>query len=221
MKKPHLISFDLCPFVQRSVITLLEKKVDFEITYIDLAEKPDWFLKISPFGKVPVLQEADTVLFESAVINEYLNDIYAPSMHPENALARAKNKAWIEFGSSLLMKQYQLIMAADADAYAQRYEVVQADLSKIETMLKGTPFFNGDAMNLIDAAYAPFFMRIDYLLPDTSDFFKDVPKCKLWSESLLAQDSVQKSVILTLREKFTAFFKEKGSYSLNNATITA
>lgn len=65
----ELISFKTCPFVQRSVITLKEKGIDFKTTYIDLAEKPAWFLAISPLGKVPVLKIGDEVLFESAVIN--------------------------------------------------------------------------------------------------------------------------------------------------------
>ena len=72
-----LISFDICPFVQRSVITLEEKGVEYEIKYIELENKPDWFLAISPFGKVPVLQANDTVIFESAVINEYLDEAFA------------------------------------------------------------------------------------------------------------------------------------------------
>ena len=74
MANHTLISFDICPFVQRSVITLEEKGVKYNIKYIELENKPDWFLAISPFGKVPVLQVNDKVLFESAVINEYLDE---------------------------------------------------------------------------------------------------------------------------------------------------
>ena len=64
----HLISHDLCPYVQRAVITLAEKRVPFERTYVDLANKPEWFRQISPLGKTPVLKVDDQVLFESAVI---------------------------------------------------------------------------------------------------------------------------------------------------------
>jgi len=70
---PELISFELCPFVQRSVITLLQKGVDFKINYIDIHDPPEWFQQISPLGKVPVMRVDNTVLFESAVINEYLD----------------------------------------------------------------------------------------------------------------------------------------------------
>jgi hypothetical protein len=58
----HLISFKTCPFVQRAVITLKHKNIDFDITYIDLAEPPDWFLEMSPLGKVPVLKVDDEIL---------------------------------------------------------------------------------------------------------------------------------------------------------------
>ena len=67
--KLHLISHTLCPYVQRAVISLLEKQVKFDRTYIDLSNKPDWFLAISPLGKTPVLQAGDASVFESALID--------------------------------------------------------------------------------------------------------------------------------------------------------
>ena len=69
-----LVSFDACPFVQRAAILLQEQNRTYDITYIDLRNKPDWFLEISPNGKVPVLKVEETPIFESAVILEYLDD---------------------------------------------------------------------------------------------------------------------------------------------------
>ena len=84
MTKLRLISFPLCPYVQRAAIALAEKGVDFERIDIDLANKPDWFLKLSPLGKVPVLvveqDGREEVLFESAVIAEYLDETIAPRL---------------------------------------------------------------------------------------------------------------------------------------------
>ena len=74
-----LISHKLCPYVQRAVIALTEKGVPFERIDIDLANKPDWFLKISPLGKTPVLVVGDKAIFESAVILEYLEETQAKS----------------------------------------------------------------------------------------------------------------------------------------------
>src|SRR5918992_3647184 len=87
-QKLTLISHKLCPYVQRAVIALNEKGVPFERIDIDLANKPDWFLKLSPLGKVPVLvveqDGREQVLFESAVIAEYLDETLAPRLHPTN-----------------------------------------------------------------------------------------------------------------------------------------
>ena len=89
LEQPILISFKLCPFVQRAVITLLHKKIDFTIEYINLQKKPDWFLEISPLGKVPLLRVKDHVLFESAVINEYLDEAHGDPMLPKDPLEKA------------------------------------------------------------------------------------------------------------------------------------
>src|SRR5215470_4136993 len=100
-----LISHKLCPYVQRAVIALSEKGVPFERIDIDLANKPDWFLKISPLGKVPVLttEQGEVALFESNVICEYIEETQGGRrLHPEDPLARAQHRAWMEFGSAIL-----------------------------------------------------------------------------------------------------------------------
>jgi glutathione S-transferase len=84
-----LISHKLCPYVQRAVIALTEKGASFERVDIDLANKPDWFLGISPLGKTPVLQVGDSAIFESAVILEYLEETQPKPLHPADALHRA------------------------------------------------------------------------------------------------------------------------------------
>ena len=58
------------------------KNVEFEVTYVNLREKPDWFLEISPHGKVPVLKVDDEILFESNAIAEYLDEVIEPKLHP-------------------------------------------------------------------------------------------------------------------------------------------
>src|SRR6516225_3257669 len=88
MPRLTLVSHDLCPFVQRAVIALTEKGVPFDRIYIDLADKPDWFLAISPLGKVPLLKVGDDgVIFESAVILEYLEDTQPHPLYPADRLA--------------------------------------------------------------------------------------------------------------------------------------
>src|SRR5690242_18602243 len=121
-----LISHPLCPYVQRAAIALAEKGVPFERIQIDLADKPDWFLAISPIGKVPVLLVDDQPIFESAVILEYLEDTIAPALHPADPLRRAEHRAWIEFGSAILSDIAGLYGANEENAFeAKRAELAR------------------------------------------------------------------------------------------------
>ena len=188
--KPELISFDICPFFQRSVITMLEKGKDFDITYIDLSNKPDWFLKISPFGKVPVLKVGETVIFESAVINEYLDEISPPTMHPEEPVKKAHNRAWIEFASQLNIDMFMWSLATKEEDHNQKFETMMQNLEKVEDQLNDSPFFNGETFMLVDAAFAPFFMRMEFLEEATKqNYFETLPKCAKWHQSLANKKS--------------------------------
>lgn len=209
----ELISFKLCPFVQRAAIVLLEKGCDFDVTYIDLADKPDWFLEISPMGKVPVLRVDDEVLFESAVIAEYLDETFPPRLHPEDPLQRARNRAWIEFSSEMLMDHFRMLKAADREDFDSRRMRLTEKLDTLERNLGTGPFFNGDNFSLADAAFAPGFMR----LAETQRLhplalLNEFPAIGRWSEALLGRDSVQESVVKDFPELFRAYVKESGSY---------
>ena len=102
MPRLELVSHALCPYVQRAVIALTEKGVRFTRTIVDLDNKPAWFAAISPLGKVPLLRVDDAVLFESAVICDYLDETLEPRLHPADPLERARHRAWIEFASTVL-----------------------------------------------------------------------------------------------------------------------
>jgi len=207
MSKLELISFNLCPFVQRSVITLLEKKVPFDITYIDLTNKPDWFLKISPFGKVPVLKVAGTVLFESAVINEYIDETQGTPIHPQDPLRRAFHRAWIEFSSGLIVTAFQWSMVSDEDAFLEANNTLMTQYERAEEILQG-PFFDGETFSLVDAAFAPLFLRqriLDRAMGTST--FKLFPKLSKWCEVLCTRDSVKKSVIATFQESYLDYIR--------------
>ena len=211
--KPELISFALCPYVQRSVIALLEKEVEFDITYIDLQNKPDWFLAISPFGKVPVLRMGETVIFESAVINEYLDETNPPQLHPADPLQRALNRAWIEFGGSMLLDQYAVMTAPDEAAFMEHTVVYRGKLEKLEAQLGNGPYFNGDDFSLVDAAVAPVFSRIE--LTETlrpTGLLDGFSKAGAWSEALSARPSVQQSVPADFREMYIERIRDSDTF---------
>lgn len=210
--KIRLVSFNLCPFVQRSVITLEEKAVPYEIEYIDLASRPEWFLKLSPFGKVPILQLDDSVIFESAVINEYLDETNAPAMMPADPLLRAKNRMWIEFCSTLVADSFMLSMKETREEAEPFIKKTLENLQRLNEPFVG-PFFNGDAFSLVDAAVAPALQRISWCLKiDPSlNSFEDLPQMSAWTNSLLSRPSVQNSTVDGIEGIFHEFLAGKGS----------
>ena len=212
--KIELISFKICPFVQRAVIALLEKKIEFDITYIDLKNPPSWFLEISPFGKVPVLRVDGKVLFESAAILEYLDEIHPPTLHPADPFQKAQNRAWIEFGSSLNMEQYGMLIAKNQAKYEEKYHVLREHLLRLEQQIVSGPYFNGSQFALVDAAYAPTLMRFN-LMEQFHDFNleKDCPKIQTWQKTLLSRESVKNSVVPEFLELFAKAINDSNGYA--------
>ncbi len=213
MAKLHLISFKTCPFVQRAVITLNQKQVEHEITFVDLADPPDWFLDISPLGKVPVLKVDDEILFESAVINEYLDEITGGELQPEDSLQRAKNRAWVEFASNMLGTSYMMKTASDQENYNKYRDQLVSQLQRIENRLGEGDWFNGDQFTLADTAFAPLFMHnavanyaFTVIDPDK------MPKVDAWSKRLLALPAVQNSVVPEFEQLYLAAIEKANSY---------
>ena len=210
-----LISFTICPFVQRSVITLTEKEVDFEISYIDLANKPNWFLKLSPLGKVPLLQIDHQVLFESSAINEYLEDTYTPKLHPTDLFIRATNRAWIEVANQISATQFKLAMAQQTtDGKIALQRLIEL-LHQLENQLEAGPFFNGEAFSLIDSCLAPFFTR-QRLLNHYLDPIPTValPKVTAYGKQLLARKSVIGSVVTDYQQIYQQRLIQQQSWLL-------
>lgn len=206
----ELVSFKTCPFVQRAAIVLHEKAVPFKITYIDQTSKPDWLLKISPLGKVPLLKVDDTVLFESAVIVEYLDEVYPPRLHPADALRRAHNRAWIEFSSTLLSSQFQMLMSPERAAFDTAAVRFGELLDRLEAELGEGPFFNGATLALVDCAFAPLFMRMTIMEPYLGlGAFAPRPRIQAWSELLLARAAVQRSVVPDFAELLIGSWRKR------------
>jgi glutathione S-transferase len=192
----ELVSFKTCPYVQRAVIVMREKHAPVDVTYIDRKNPPDWFRRISPLGKVPLLKVDDTVLFESAVIAEYLDEVYPPRLHPADALRRAHNRAWIEFCSNLIDEQIQMLKAPDWETFHAEAQRLNHMFDRLEAELGPGPFFNGPNLALVDCAFAPLLMRTTTMEPHLKlGVFSERPRLRNWRDALLGRDSVRQSVV--------------------------
>ncbi len=217
LEKPNqltLISHTLCPYVQRAVSVLEESGVAYKRIDIDLANKPDWFKTLSPLGKVPILVvDDDTVIFESAVIGEYLNEVYGVQMLSEQPLEKAKQRAWIEFASATLSNIGQLYSASNEQQFAQAEQQLKDKFARLEQNLGNSDYFSGTQFSLMDAAFAPVFRYIqvfESLLGRA--LFKPQPRTQHWQQQVLLRPSVKKAVNPAYPLLLTEFIAARDSY---------
>jgi len=196
-----LCSFKTCPWVQRAAIVLRAKNVPYEITYIDRNKRPDWFLAVSPHSKVPVLLVDDKeALFESNAIVEYLDETAAPRLHPEDPLARARNRAWTDYVTTFASAISTTAYSDSEEEFATRAAKITEPVSKLNDALgkrgNAGPYFNGPKFSLVDAAYAPFLQRytfMDRIKP--LGIIEKFPHLTAWRDALLAAPAVKASTV--------------------------
>jgi glutathione S-transferase len=165
MTKIELITAEVCPYAQRTHMTLLEKGLTFERREVDLANKPDWFIEVSPTSKVPVVKIGDSVVYESAVINEFIDEMYPlPALMPSDPFRRAQARIWIDYCNTVWVDDiYDLLYAREPAKQAELRQKVATDLERIETdgmrALSDGPYWLGAEISLVDLTYYPFFER--------------------------------------------------------------
>lgn len=209
----HLMSHSLCPYVQRAVISLSEKQVPFERTYIDLAAKPDWFLALSPLGKTPVLTVSGQPIFESAVILEFLEETQPGPLHPGDPLWRARHRAWMQFGSAILNDIAGFYSARDKVAFAAKTEALRRKFLRLESELGEGPYFAGRFFSLVDAVFGPIFRYFD-VFDGLGDFgiLAGVPKVTAWRAALAERPSVRFAVTADYPQLLRDFLLRRNSF---------
>ena len=187
--------------------------MEYALEYIELDDPPAWFVACSPFRKVPLMLIGDTVLFESAVILDYLDEVYPPRLHPQDSLRRAQHKAWIEYGSELLRQQLALGAAVDEDGFIEALTRMNLLMDRLQAPLKEGLFGGECDYSLVDAAYTPFFMRAEIqaaIRPQVAAGFS--PAAAAWSQALLARPSLKRSVVSDFTPRYLRFLQQKGSW---------
>jgi glutathione S-transferase len=212
--KLELISHVLRPFVHRAAIMLREKGVAFDRRNVDLKNKPDWFLAISPRGKVPVLLADGVVLFESAAICEFLDETHPPPLIPTDPFGRARQRAWVEVANDLLAAQFKAFAAAEPAEAEKARAVVDALLVRFEEAI-ADGVLSEAAFGLIQVAVAPALHRFVVVADGLGvDFLAHTPKLAALSRSLANRPSVAGTVPEDFADQFIQIFAERGSLLL-------
>ena len=194
----EIYSASVCPFAHRTRLTLLEKGIDFKLTEIDLNNKPDWFSEVSPYQKVPVIQNGGDRVWESAVINEYLEEVFPePPLMPKDSGKKAIARIWIDFANTQFVTSFYKLLLIQDPAKQQQWK--QKFLDHLQFMESGIaqlqgegPYWFGVSLTLVDLTFYPWFERWavlehyrDLPLPSTC------PHLKQWWEAMSERESVQ------------------------------
>jgi glutathione S-transferase len=215
MKHPKLklISHHLCPYVQRAAIALREKDLPFERSNIDLANKPDWFLKLSPLGKVPILVvDDDVVLFDSTVIAQYVDEITGGGLLSKEPLVKYGQLAWLEFASQTIAGIGLLYNADTHSAFDSARENLEDKFQRLEENLQYGLWVANEHLMLVDAAFAPAFRYFD-VIEDLVGFelFANTPKVACWRNTLAKHPSVISAVDEDYPERLLKFLADRDS----------
>ncbi|WP_013321987.1 glutathione S-transferase family protein [Gloeothece verrucosa] len=208
-----------CPYAQRTWIALLELNVNFQPREIELGSdnKTDWFLSLNPNGKVPVIEQGETRVYESLIVNEYLSEISGNKLMPSSAGKRALARILMARCDSHLVKTSFSYLAHKSAENLEKEEQLkselEAELRFLDTVIgeSGDSYFLGE-FTLTDIAFIPFFQRLAVTLPAFKNFEisqNNFPHLNRWLETMASRESCIQTAMKAeaIKEIYARFLK--------------
>jgi glutathione S-transferase len=207
----RLYSAQACPYAHRTRLVLAEKEIPFDLTEVDLQNKPQGFTAVSAYGKVPALEHAGHRLYESAIVNEYLDEVFpTPPLLPSEAGPRALARIWTDYANTRFVQAFSGLLRAESSAAEDAGRAALdgvLDVIEREALGKlshGGPFWFGSSITLVDFAFYPWFERLPalrhyrgYSLP------KQLVRLEAWREAVSRRASVK------AQESSTEYYVER------------
>ncbi len=196
--KPTLYNTQRCPYARRTRIVLHEKGIDFDVHEVDLENKSEEFLSVSPYGKVPVVSINGTTLYESNVVNEYLDEVYEiPRLMLSNLEQRALARSWMAFADDYFFPFIVRIRMGSQRGLSEEQiqeakEKLQDALSRLERQLEGKEYLMGE-YTLADIAHAGNFHRLRELAERGDVPLQKYPNVTAWMERVESRESYKAS----------------------------
>jgi glutathione S-transferase len=195
-----LYDYPDCPFCQKVRVVLAEKDLEYEKIFVDLRkreQKTADFLRLNPYGKVPVLIDEEEVFYDSTIINEYLEDEYPhPPLLPEDSAARARVRLLEDFCDNSFIPPTTVLLTElrkpeaerTADRIQQSHAEIRQCLTHLQEKLGSGEFLVGGKFTLADAAFAPRIVLLNRLSVDLDSSLANVAN---WIERLRGRPSVR------------------------------
>ena len=158
-----LYSGTSCPFSQRCRIVLFEKGMDFQIIDVDLYNKPEDIAVMNPYNQVPILVERDLVLYESNIINEYIDERFPhPQLMPADPIMRARARLFLYRFEKELFSQIDNLDSASQQKSDKARQIIRDNLVQIAPVFTKQKFMLGDEFSMLDVAIAPLLWRLEH-----------------------------------------------------------
>jgi stringent starvation protein A len=159
-----LYSGTTCPFSQRCRLVLFEKGMDFEIKDVDLFKKPEDINVMNPYGQVPILVERDLTLYESNIINEYIDERFPhPQLMPADPVMRARARLFLfNFERELFVHVQTIENTANQKAIEKGKILIRDRLTQLAPILLKSKYMLGDEFSMLDVSIAPLLWRLDH-----------------------------------------------------------
>ena len=196
--KPKLYNTQRCPYARRTRIVLHEKGIAFDVHEVDLSNKSEEFLSVSPYGKVPVVSIDGISLYESNVVNEYLDEVHeVPRLMPANPEQRALARSWMAFADDYFFPFIFRVRMGSQRGFSEEQireakEKLQDALSRLERQLEGREYLMGE-YTLADIAHAGNFHRLRELAERGDVLLQKYPNVTAWMERVESRESYKAS----------------------------
>ncbi|HKQ26356.1 MAG TPA: glutathione S-transferase N-terminal domain-containing protein [Burkholderiales bacterium] len=158
-----LYSGTTCPFSQRCRIVLYEKGMDFQIIDVDLYNKPEDLAVMNPYNRTPVLVERDLILYESNIINEYIDDRFPhPQLMPADPVMRARARLFLFRFENELFANVDAIEGGTQKQAEKARQIIRDNLAQIAPVFVKQKYMLGEEFSMLDVAIAPLLWRLDF-----------------------------------------------------------
>jgi RNA polymerase-associated protein len=159
----QLYSGTTCPFSHRCRFVLYEKGMDFQVIDVDMYNKPEDLAVMNPYNRLPVLVERDLVLYESNIINEYIDERFPhPQLMPADPVMRARARLMLFNMEVELFSQIEALESGKEKQVERAKQQVQDRLVELAPVFTKTKYMLGDDFTMLDVAIAPLLWRLDH-----------------------------------------------------------
>ena len=159
----QLYSGTTCPFSHRCRFVLYEKGMDFQVIDVDLYNKPEDIAVMNPYNRLPVLVERDLILYESNIINEYIDERFPhPQLMPADPVMRARARLMLFNMEKELFDNVEALESGKEKPMEKARQHVADRLVELAPVFTKTKYMLGDDFTMLDVAIAPLLWRLDH-----------------------------------------------------------